>query len=130
VSVSDHLRDRVGVPLVHLDSPGPHPNDLAVAALLTEKAENWLSASGAVKTVATQWLPRRSPSADQHQAGTCRMGTEPATSVTDVNGALWNHRGITIADGSLHPTNGGVNPVLTIMANAWRVSEHLAANLT
>jgi choline dehydrogenase-like flavoprotein len=130
VSVSDHLRDRVGVPLVHLDSPGPHPNDLAVAALLTEKAQDWLSSSGAVKTVATQWMPRRGPSADQHQAGTCRMGTDPVTSVTDVTGALWNHRGLTIADGSLHPTNGGVNPVLTIMANAWRVSEHLADNLT
>ncbi|GAS98310.1 glucose-methanol-choline oxidoreductase [Mycolicibacterium canariasense] len=130
VTVSGHLRDRVGVPLVHLDSPGPHPNDLAVAALLTEKAQNWLSASGSAKTVATQWMPRRGPSADQHQAGTCRMGTDPATSVTDANGALWNHRGLTIADGSLHPTNGGVNPVLTIMANAWRVSERLADSLT
>lgn len=130
VTVSDHLRDRVGVPLVHLDSPGPHPNDLAVAALLTEKARDWLAASGAVETVATQWMPRRGPSADQHQAGTCRMGTDPETSVTDVNGALWNHRGLTIADASLHPTNGGVNPVLTIMANAWRVSERLAESLT
>lgn len=130
VTVSEHRRDRVGVPLVHLDSPGPHPNDLAAADLLSEKAQNWLAASGAIKVVATQWMPRRGPSADQHQAGTCRMGTDPATSVTDSTGALWGHRGLTLADGSLHPTNGGVNPVLTIMANAWRVSEHLAASLT
>jgi choline dehydrogenase-like flavoprotein len=36
---------------------------------------------------------------------------------------------VTVADGSLHVTNGGVNPVLTILALAWRVSEHLAAEL-
>jgi choline dehydrogenase-like flavoprotein len=28
-------------------------------------------------------------------------------------------------DGSLHVTNGGVNPVLTIMALAYRVSQHV-----
>lgn len=130
VTVSPRLRDKAGVPIVHLDSPGPHPNDLAVADLLTEKAQDWLTASGAVKAVATRWTPRRGPSADQHQAGTCRMGTDPATSVTDAAGALWNYRGITIADGALHPTNGGVNPVLTILANSWRVNESLAASLT
>lgn len=31
-----------------------------------------------------------------------------------------------IVDGSLHVTNGGVNPVLTIMALAYRVSQHVA----
>jgi choline dehydrogenase-like flavoprotein len=30
-----------------------------------------------------------------------------------------------VADGSVHVTNGGFNPVLTIMANAYRVGEHL-----
>lgn len=130
VSVSAHRRDAVGVPLVHLDSPGPHSNDLAVADLLTDKAREWLTASGAVRTVATRWTPRRGPSADQHQAGTCRMGVDPATSVTDATGALWRYRGITVADGALHPTNGGVNPVLTILANSWRVNEILAARLT
>jgi choline dehydrogenase-like flavoprotein len=30
-----------------------------------------------------------------------------------------------VIDGSVHVTNGGFNPVLTIMANAYRASEHL-----
>ena len=38
-------------------------------------------------------------------------------------------RGATIADGSLHVTNGGVNPVLTILALSMKVSEHLAEEL-
>jgi choline dehydrogenase-like flavoprotein len=33
-----------------------------------------------------------------------------------------------IADGSVHVTNGGFNPVLTIVANAYRVGEHIAKN--
>jgi choline dehydrogenase-like flavoprotein len=57
------------------------------------------------------------------------MGTDPRSSVTDPWGRVWGYKGVTIADGSLHVTNGGVNPVLTIIALAWRVSERLAAEL-
>jgi choline dehydrogenase-like flavoprotein len=32
-------------------------------------------------------------------------------------------------DCKLHVTNAGVNPMLTILALAWRVSEHLAEDL-
>jgi choline dehydrogenase-like flavoprotein len=49
------------------------------------------------------------------------MGTDPKTSVADPFGRVWGHDNLRIADGSLHVTNGGVNPVLTIYANAFRV---------
>jgi choline dehydrogenase-like flavoprotein len=61
------------------------------------------------------------PSSGQHQAGSCRMGTDPAHSVTDADGRVWGHDNLRVVDGSLHVTNGGVNPVLTIFANAYRV---------
>ena len=48
------------------------------------------------------------------------MGTEPSNSVTDSFGRVWGHDNLFICDGSLHPTNGGYNPVLTIMALAFR----------
>jgi choline dehydrogenase-like flavoprotein len=57
------------------------------------------------------------------------MGADPATSATDAWGRVWGHEGVTVADASLHVTNGGVNPVLTILALAWRLSERLAAEL-
>jgi choline dehydrogenase-like flavoprotein len=53
------------------------------------------------------------------------MGTDPATSVTDPYGRVWGHDNLYVADGSLHVTNGGVNPVLTILANSLRVADHL-----
>ena len=47
-------------------------------------------------------------------------------SVTDAWGRVWGHDNLHIADGSLHVTNGGVNPVLTILALAYRVSRAVA----
>ena len=61
----------------------------------------------------------------QHQAGTCRMGDDPATSVTDRFGRVHDLDNLYIADGSLMVTNGGFNPVLTILALAYRTGEHI-----
>lgn len=49
------------------------------------------------------------------------MGSDPATSVTDAYGRVWGHGNLRVVDGSLNVTNGGVNPVLTIFANAFRI---------
>jgi choline dehydrogenase-like flavoprotein len=54
------------------------------------------------------------------------MGTDPSTSVTDPYGRVWGHDNLFVADASLHPTNGGFNPVLTILALAFRNGEHIA----
>ena len=104
-------------------------NDERAAVFLADRAEQWLRASGARRTAPVRFALPIGPSAGQHQAGTCRMGVRPETSVTDEWGRVWGHDGVTVADGSLHVTNGGVNPVLTILALAWRVSERLAAEL-
>ena len=64
-------------------------------------------------------------SGGQHQAGTCRMGNDPKTSVTNRFGQVHEIDNLFIADGSLHVTNGGFNPVLTIMAVAYWVSDYL-----
>jgi choline dehydrogenase-like flavoprotein len=59
----------------------------------------------------------------QHQAGTARMGNDPKSSVTNAWGRVHGHDNLFVADGSLHVTNGGFNPVLTIMALAYRVAD-------
>ena len=89
----------------------------------------WPQGACAHTTRSLVWALPKGPSATQHQAGTCRMGSDPRTSVTDPWGRVWGHDGVTVADGALHVTNGGVNPVLTILALAWRVAERLAADL-
>jgi choline dehydrogenase-like flavoprotein len=127
VRVDPVVVDALGTPVARLTG-GPHPNDLAARAFLTERAGEWLRASGATTVrndVVNGSGPQTTPSGGQHQAGTCRMGDDPATSVTDPEGRVWGHDELRIADGSLHPTNGGVNPVLTIVANAYRVMDLL-----
>jgi len=65
-----------------------------------------------------------------HQAGTCRFGTDPATSVLDVNCKTHELDNLYVVDTSFFPSIGAVNPALTAMANAIRVGEHLTSRLT
>jgi choline dehydrogenase-like flavoprotein len=64
-----------------------------------------------------------------HQAGTCRFGADPATSVLDVNCKAHELDNLYVVDTSFFPSIGAVNPALTAMANAIRVGEHLAGRL-
>jgi len=61
-----------------------------------------------------------------HAVGTLRMGDDPKTSVLDRDGRFWGIENLFVADGSAFTTSGGVNPSLTIAANALRVGERIA----
>lgn len=61
-----------------------------------------------------------------HQAGTARMGDDPATSVTDANLKAHDLDNLYICDTSVYPSIGAVNPALTAMALALRLGDHLA----
>ncbi|RKF12733.1 GMC family oxidoreductase [Roseovarius spongiae] len=65
--------------------------------------------------------------ATAHLMGGCRMGDDPETSVTDSDGRTWDIPNLWICDGSLMPTAGGVNPSMTIMANAARIADRIGA---
>jgi choline dehydrogenase-like flavoprotein len=53
------------------------------------------------------------------------MGDDPKTSVVNRYCQVHEIDNLFVIDGSVHVTNGGFNPVLTIMANAYRASDHL-----
>jgi choline dehydrogenase-like flavoprotein len=58
-----------------------------------------------------------------HQMGTCRMGSDPQTSVANSHGELHDTPGVWIGDASAFPTPSGTNPMITIMALAHRTGE-------
>jgi choline dehydrogenase-like flavoprotein len=60
-----------------------------------------------------------------HQAGTCRFGTDPATSVLDPDCRAHELDNLYVVDTSCFPSIGAVNPALTAMANALRVGDRL-----
>jgi choline dehydrogenase-like flavoprotein len=62
-----------------------------------------------------------------HQNGTCRMGTDPATSVLDPHCKAHDLDNLYVVDASCFVSASAVNPSLTIIANAIRVAEHLLA---
>ena len=60
-----------------------------------------------------------------HLMGGCRMGVDPATSVVDPDYRLRGYSNIFVCDSSLFPNAPGINPALTIMALAQRLSDQL-----
>ncbi len=67
--------------------------------------------------------------ATAHQAGTARFGTDPGSSVLDVNCKAHELDNLYVVDSSFFASIGAVNPTLTIIANALRVGEHLLGRL-
>ena len=122
VQLDPKVKDRWGIPVLRI-SGDRHPHTLEIGAAMAAKAEMWLKEAGAIDT----WrkLPGRGTSGGQHQAGTCRMGNDPKTSVVNRYCQVHDVDNVFVADGSVHVTNGGFNPVLTIMANAYRASDHI-----
>jgi choline dehydrogenase-like flavoprotein len=60
-----------------------------------------------------------------HQAGTCRFGSDAATSVVDVDCKAHELDNLYVVDTSIFPSIGAVNPALTAMANSLRVGDRL-----
>jgi choline dehydrogenase-like flavoprotein len=58
--------------------------------------------------------------------GTARMDADPGTGVVDTDGAVYGATSLYVADGSLLPSSIGVNPMMTIIAMASRVSRQMA----
>lgn len=126
VTLDPSVKDRFGLPVARL-SGVIHPETLRTTEFMLRRAEEWITAAGA-KRVWSQ-MPKPRLSGGQHQAGTARMGNDPRSSVTDAYGRVHGAPNVVVADASLHVTNGGFNPVLTVMALAYRVSTRLAAAL-
>jgi choline dehydrogenase-like flavoprotein len=64
-----------------------------------------------------------------HQNGTTRFGTDPATSVLDQHCRAHDVANLYVVDAGFFPSSAAVNPTLTIIANALRVADHLAASV-
>jgi choline dehydrogenase-like flavoprotein len=60
-----------------------------------------------------------------HQAGTCRFGNDPESSVLDRDCRAHELDNLYVVDTSFFPSISAVNPALTAMANALRVGDHL-----
>jgi choline dehydrogenase-like flavoprotein len=60
-----------------------------------------------------------------HHMGTTRMSDDPKKGVVDSNCKVYGINNLYIAGSSCYPTAGAVNPTLTLVALALRLSDHL-----
>ena len=108
---------------VHLDLSETNPQALEH---LKRKLKDILSQIGwpAVLLERSLYLGKDiSLSGTAHQAGTCRFGTDPATSVLNLDCRAHEIENLYVTDASFFPSIGAVNPTLTIIANALRVAD-------
>lgn len=109
-----------------------HEGEEEAAARLKHKLEQLMSAAGAHPVLLDHnlYLGKDIPlSGTAHQAGTARFGTDPKSSVLDLSCKAHELDNLYIADASFFPSIGGVNPTLTIIANALRVADHVKERL-
>lgn len=64
-----------------------------------------------------------------HTSGTARAGSDPIDSVVDAQQRAHDLENLWVADASAFPASGGINPSLTIAANALRVADAVHGHL-
>ena len=126
VTVDPAVKDKWGMPVVRIEG-NVHPHTFDIGDVQAKRAEAWLKEAGAIHTSLATGRPE-TVSASQHQAGTCRMGTDPQGSVVNKFCQVHDVDNVFVIDGSVHVTNGGFNPALTIMAVAFYASDALVHN--
>jgi choline dehydrogenase-like flavoprotein len=101
-----------------------HDDDLSMVRFLVDKCEELMDAAGAQKQWAFDVVPT---TGGAHLLGTARMGDDPASSVVDRYHRSHDVPNLFICDGSSFVTSGRGQPTMTIMALAFRASEHIIA---
>lgn len=121
VALHPHKKDYFGVPTITVNfSYGE--KDKQLIKLIYNKMENALKAMNGIRE---NEICLRPPGLDYHEMGTCRMGHDPQTSVTNKYGQVHNIEGLFIADNSVLRHTGATNPTMTMMALAFRTAEYI-----
>ena len=123
VTLNPNVKDKWGnpAPNVHFDD---HDNDIAMRNHAFGQGETVYKAAGAIKTFRTPPYP------STHNLGTCRMGSDRATSVCTSFGQTHDVANLFISDGSQFTTGGAENPTLTIVSLAIRQADYIARQMT
>jgi choline dehydrogenase-like flavoprotein len=124
VTLDPKIKDQWGVPVSHVRI-APHPHNEKVARRLATPAKAVLEKMGfrEVNVDINQSPP------PNLQAGGCRFGDDPATSVLDPDCRVHDCDNVYVSDGSFMPTGGSVTFTWTIYANAFRVADRILARL-
>ena len=121
VTLDPDRRDAWGIPALHIDCT----YDEAQFALARDQTQGLreLAEVGGIEITRLEEEPR-APGSAIHECGTARMGTDPGSSVLDVNNQCWDAQGLYLTDAACFPSQGYQNPTLTILALTARACQH------
>ena len=118
VTLHPTMKDQFGVP-VPVVTFNDHANDKAMRTFAWARSREVWEAAGAEKVLDTPPYP------STHNLGTCRMGSDPQTSVVNEWCQAHEVNNLFVADGSVFTTGAAENPTLTISALAIRTAHHI-----
>jgi len=124
IELDPDVKDKWGRPVARI-RVGFHHHNLKVGWYLAARGAEVLQQMGAENIVN---LAVGSPPTNL-QAGGCRFGKNPKTSVLDPNCRAHDVENLYVTDGSFMPTGGSVPPTWTIYANAFRVADKIIEQL-
>jgi len=127
LDVDPAVRDARGVPVSRI-TYRQHPRNVDEERFMADRCEELLRQAGAHTVVKPQIGKETGFWISTHQQGSCRMGNDLQSSVTDRAGRVHSVPNIYVADGSLLTNPGGANPSLTIQALAYWVSGQIVKN--
>jgi choline dehydrogenase-like flavoprotein len=121
VDTDPEVRDSRGVPVSRI-TYHQHARNVEQEQFMADRCADLLREAGAISVVPPRIVPESEAGISTHQLGSCRMGNDPESSVTDRNGRVHGVPNVYVADGSVMVNPGGFNPSLTIQALAYWVS--------
>ncbi len=124
VTLDPVVKDKWGLPVARVRI-GRHPHDDRVSQYLSDRARPVLERMKFRDVVSA---PNGAPTPNL-QAGGCRFGADPATSVLDSHCRVHDVENLYVSDGSFMPTGGSVPFTFTIYANSFRVADHVVSML-
>jgi choline dehydrogenase-like flavoprotein len=122
VTLDSQVKDYFGSPAVNL-----HLNESEKERRVTQQATQLIRQIYAnlnaeqVRELDRGW--------SHHHMGTCRMGSNPKTSVVDRNLRVHGTSNLFVAGSSVFVTSGSANPTLTLTALSLRLADYLHAQL-
>ncbi|MCG5054988.1 MAG: GMC family oxidoreductase [Myxococcales bacterium] len=126
VSLDPAIKDKWGIPVLKFNVKFGD-NERAMAKDMEAEARAMFEAAGIdVLESSNRLLPA---GWSIHELGTARMGTDPRTSVLNPFSQSHDVKNLFVMDGAGFVSAGSQNPTWTIMALAWRASDHLAEEL-
>ncbi len=107
------------------------PSNMTPARILQDRLRSLLPELGLdpEHLIALTAHGKAAPEDVSYQAGACRFGKDPSSSVLDTDCRAHELDNLYVVDASFLPSTAAVDPALTVMANALRVGDHLLDRL-